>query len=71
MHPAKPGVFYQNGGTFPFRVFITDLRYEHSIFCIVFVDFFVMYGAGFMPALLFYADLVINSTATPFRASAL
>ncbi len=53
------------------RVFITDLRYEHSIFCIVFVDFFVMYGAGFMPALLFYADLVINSTATPFRASAL
>ena len=34
-------------------------------------SFFVMYGAGFKPALLFYADLVIYSTATPFRVSAL
>ena len=34
-------------------------------------SFFVMYGAGFNPALLFYADLVIYSTATPFRVSAL
>ena len=34
-------------------------------------SFFVMYGAGFMPALLFYADLVIYSTDTPFRVSAL
>jgi hypothetical protein len=30
-----------------------------------------MYGAGFKPALLIYADLVIYSTATPFRVSAL
>ena len=30
-----------------------------------------MYGAGFVPALLFYADLVTYSTATPFRVSAL
>lgn len=37
----------------------------------VFVSFFVMYGAGFVPALLFYADLVIYSTATPLRVSAL
>ena len=34
-------------------------------------SFFVMYGAGFKPALSFYADLVIYSTATPFRVSAL
>ena len=34
-------------------------------------SFFVMYGAGFKPALLFYADFVIYSTATPFRVSAL
>jgi len=34
-------------------------------------SFFAMYGAGFKPALLFYADLVIYSTATPFRVSAL
>ena len=34
-------------------------------------SFFVMYGAGFKPALLFYADLVIYSTATPFRVFAL
>ena len=34
-------------------------------------SFFVMYGAGFKPALLIYADLVIYSTATPFRVSAL
>lgn len=40
MHPAKPGVFYQNGGTFPCRVFITYLSYEHSIFLLqrIFVD---------------------------------
>ena len=34
-------------------------------------SFFVMYGAGLKPVLLFYADLVIYSTATPFRVSAL
>ena len=34
-------------------------------------SFFAMYGAGFKPALLFYADLLIYSTATPFRVSAL
>lgn len=37
----------------------------------VFVSFFDMYGAGFVPALLFYADLVTYSTAMPFRVSAL
>ena len=53
----------------PYRVFITDLSYEHSIFCI---NRFPQYvGAGFMPALLFYADLVTYSTVTPFRVSAL
>lgn len=54
----------------PYRVFITDLSYEHSIFLCI--NRFPQYvGAGFMPALLFYADLVIYSTVTPFRVSAL
>ena len=26
MHPAKPGVFYQNGGTFPCGVSLKDLK---------------------------------------------
>ena len=38
MHPAKPGVFYQNGSTFPYRADVTDFSYiRFSIF---------MYGAG-------------------------
>ena len=58
------------GRSFAYRVFITDLSYEHSIFLCI--NRFPQYvGAGYMPALLFYADLVTYSTATPFRVSAL
>ena len=52
----------------PYRVFITDLSYGHSIFLPTFCIFLYVW-AGFVPALLFYADLVTYSTATPFRVS--
>ena len=54
----------------PYRVFITDLSYGHSIFLQFRVSSLCMEQV-FKPALLFYADLVIYSTATPFRVSAL
>ena len=54
----------------PYRVFITDLSYGHSIFLQFRVSSLCMEQV-LKPALLFYADLVIYSTATPFRVSAL
>ena len=54
----------------PYRVFITDLSYGHSIFLQFRVSSLCMEQV-LRPALLFYADLVIYSTATPFRVSAL
>ena len=47
----------------PYRVFITDLSYGHSIFYVP------MYEQA-VCLLIFHALLVTYSTATPFRVSA-
>lgn len=40
MHPAKPGVFYQNGGTFPSRGYKKDIARENPDFIGVFTVFY-------------------------------
>jgi len=56
----------------PFRVFITDLGYEHSNFLFSQVSLYIVVLEQVVCLFfLFYADLVTYSTATPCRVSAL